>query len=90
MFSISNGLFYSAADDQVHIVSLSVQQVSVWYGDLFQVYGILFFCDRNAGSSVVICGRHLRDQVLSVLVTVNAIDCTCDGFVTLAVLFYDF
>ena len=50
-------MFYSISDDQFHIVGFGIQQISVWYGDLFQVYGTKFYLSAPLTQAVDVKGE---------------------------------
>ena len=72
-----------------YAIRLSIDQIPSRDRNLFQIYGILCFCDHQAGSAIAVSGRHLGDQLRTVFVTVNAIYGTCKPISCLAVLFHD-
>ena len=57
---------------QVHVIRRSVQTVSGWSRNLFQIYCILRLDDLRYRGTIFIRCRHLCDQLCAVLITVNA------------------
>ena len=82
LFLISYVLFCGSADNQVNPIGFSIQHISVRYGNLFQVYGILCLFNRDTGCAIGIGCRHLCNQFFSCFITVNAIDRT--GYLRIA------
>ena len=57
---------------QVHVIRRSIQAVSGWCRNLFQIHRILRLDNLCYGGTIFIRCRHLCDQLCAVLITVNA------------------
>ena len=75
---------------QFHICCRCIYYISLWRCDLFQINGILCLDDRNRGFSILICCRHLSDQLCTCLIAVYTEYCTCKIDIRCIVFLYDF
>ena len=67
-----------------------IYYISLWCCDLFQINSILCLNDRNRRFSILICCRHLSDQLCTSLIAVYTEYCTCKIDIRCIVFLYDF
>ena len=75
---------------QFYICCRCIYYISLWCCDLFQINGILCLDDRNRRFSILICCRHLSDQLCTSLIAVYTEYCTCKIDISCIVFLYDF
>ena len=75
---------------QFYICCRCIYYISLWCCDFFQINGILCLNDRNRGFSILICCRHLSNQLCTSLIAVYTEYCTCKIDIRCIVFLYDF
>ena len=87
---IFHGYSWGLTCYQFYICCRCIYYISLWCCDFFQINGILCLDNRNRGFSILICCRHLSDQLCTSLIAVNAEYCTCKIDIRCIVFLYDF